>query len=42
VTAAALIMLIVFGSFALAAQPIIKSIGFGLASGILVEAFLVG
>jgi RND superfamily putative drug exporter len=41
VTAAALIMLSVFGSFATASEPIIKSIGFGLATGILADAFLV-
>jgi RND superfamily putative drug exporter len=41
VTAAAIIMLSVFGSFATAHDPIIKSIGFGLAFGILVDAFLV-
>jgi RND superfamily putative drug exporter len=39
VTAAALIMFSVFGSFATSSEPIIKSIGFGLAFGILVDAF---
>jgi RND superfamily putative drug exporter len=41
VTAAAVIMIGVFGSFALGDEAIIKSIGFGLAVGILADAFLV-
>lgn len=41
VTAAALIMTSVFGSFAFTDNAIIKSIGFALALGILVDAFLV-
>jgi RND superfamily putative drug exporter len=41
VTAAAVIMIGVFGSFALGNDPIVKSIGFGLATGILADAFLV-
>jgi RND superfamily putative drug exporter len=41
VTAAAVIMIGVFGSFALGDEVIIKSIGFGLAVGVLADAFLV-
>ncbi|MCD9199902.1 MMPL family transporter [Aeromicrobium wangtongii] len=41
VTAAAAIMVGVFGSFALGDEVIIKSIGFGLAVGVLADAFLV-
>jgi RND superfamily putative drug exporter len=41
VTAAAAIMIGVFGSFALGDEAIIKSIGFGLAVGVLADAFLV-
>jgi RND superfamily putative drug exporter len=41
VTAAAAIMFGVFGSFALGDEVIIKSIGFGLAVGVLADAFLV-
>ncbi|MGJ9422067.1 MMPL family transporter [Aeromicrobium sp. CF3.5] len=41
VTAAAAIMIGVFGSFALGDDVIIKSIGFGLAVGVLADAFLV-
>ena len=41
VTAAAAIMVGVFGSFALGDDAIVKSIGFGLAAGILADAFLV-
>jgi RND superfamily putative drug exporter len=41
VTAAAAIMIGVFGSFALGDEVIIKSIGFGLAVGVLADAFLV-
>ena len=41
VVAAALIMISVFASFALAPDPIIKTIGLGLAIGILADAFLV-
>ncbi|MCW2796828.1 MMPL family transporter [Nocardioides sp.] len=41
VTAAALIMIGVFASFALGGDPVIKSIGFGLAVGVLADAFLV-
>ncbi|MGJ9412679.1 MMPL family transporter [Aeromicrobium sp. CF4.19] len=41
VTAAAAIMIGVFGSFALGDDAIIKSIGFGLAIGVLADAFLV-
>ena len=38
---AALIMIAVFGSFALVEDPTIKSIGISLASGVLFDAFLV-
>jgi len=41
VVAAAAIMIGVFGSFALGDGAIIKSIGFGLAVGVLADAFLV-
>ncbi|BBE26956.1 hypothetical protein NFHkm12_17820 [Latilactobacillus curvatus] len=37
----ALIMIAVFGSFALVEDPTIKSIGISLASGVLFDAFLV-
>jgi RND superfamily putative drug exporter len=41
VTAAALIMAAVFGGFVLIDDPTIKAIGFGLALGVLIDAFLV-
>ncbi|GAA2506857.1 MMPL family transporter [Winogradskya humida] len=41
VTAAALIMAAVFGGFVLIEDPAIKTIGFGLALGVLMDAFLV-
>jgi putative drug exporter of the RND superfamily len=41
VTAAALIMSAVFGGFVLVDDPIIKTIGFGLAIGVLIDAFIV-
>lgn len=41
VTAAALIMASVFAGFALTDDPTIKAIGFGLAVGVLIDAFLV-
>ncbi|CAN5335453.1 MMPL family transporter [soil metagenome] len=41
VTAAAAIMIGVFGSFALGDDAVVKSIGFGLAMGVLADAFLV-
>jgi RND superfamily putative drug exporter len=41
VTAAALIMSAVFGGFVLVDDPIIKTIGFGLAVGVLIDAFVV-
>ena len=41
VTAAALIMSSVFGSFILGGDPIIKRIGFALAFGVLFDAFVV-
>ncbi|GII04184.1 MMPL family transporter [Planobispora takensis] len=41
VTAAALIMIAVFGGFVLMDDPIIKSIGFALAVGVFVDAFIV-
>ncbi|GAA2980067.1 MULTISPECIES: MMPL family transporter [Streptomyces] len=41
VTAAAVIMTAVFGGFVLMEDPIIKSIGFALAIGVLVDAFVV-
>ncbi|MEV6975101.1 MMPL family transporter [Kitasatospora sp. NPDC093806] len=41
VTAAALIMIAVFGSFVFGHDPIVQPIGFALAVGVLVDAFLV-
>ncbi|WP_285472165.1 MMPL family transporter [Actinoplanes sp. NBRC 101535] len=41
VTAAALIMISVFAGFIMADDPIIKMLGFGLAFGVAVDAFLV-
>ncbi|MGW4649586.1 MMPL family transporter [Kitasatospora sp. NPDC004289] len=41
VTAAALIMVAVFGGFVFNHDPIIKSIGFALAFGVLIDAFVV-
>ncbi|WGD44690.1 MMPL family transporter [Streptomyces cathayae] len=41
VTAAALIMTSVFGGFVLMDDPIIKSIGFALAVGVIIDAFVV-
>lgn len=41
VTAAALIMISVFGGFVFMDDPIIKSIGFALAFGVAVDAFVV-
>ncbi|GAA2547462.1 MMPL family transporter [Winogradskya consettensis] len=41
VTAAALIMAAVFGGFVLIDDPTIKTIGFGLALGVLMDAFLI-
>jgi RND superfamily putative drug exporter len=41
VTAAAVIMISVFGGFAFASDPTIKSMGFALAVGVAVDAFIV-
>lgn len=41
VTAAALIMVAVFGSFVFGHDPIVQPIGFALAVGVLVDAFVV-
>ncbi|MET0684268.1 MAG: MMPL family transporter [Solirubrobacteraceae bacterium] len=41
VTAAAIIMIAVFGAFILDPDPVIKSIGLSLAFGVLVDAFIV-
>ncbi|MFE4516254.1 MMPL family transporter [Kitasatospora sp. NPDC056783] len=41
VTAAALIMISVFGAFVLGDDPIVQPIGFALAVGVLVDAFVV-
>jgi RND superfamily putative drug exporter len=41
VTAAALIMASVFAGFMLVNDPVIKSIGFALAVGVLIDAFVV-
>jgi RND superfamily putative drug exporter len=41
ITAAALIMILVFGSFVLGGQVVIKEFGIGLAGGILVDAVFI-
>ncbi|ADP83030.1 MMPL family transporter [Pseudofrankia inefficax] len=41
VTAAAIIMISVFAGFILSSEPIIQSVGFALAFGVLVDAFVV-
>jgi RND superfamily putative drug exporter len=41
VTAAALIMTSVFGGFVMMDDPIIKSMGFALAIGVVIDAFVV-
>jgi uncharacterized membrane protein YdfJ with MMPL/SSD domain len=41
VTAAAIIMIAVFGAFILDPDPVIKSIGLSLAFGVLADAFIV-
>jgi putative drug exporter of the RND superfamily len=41
ITAAALIMILVFGSFILGGQRVIKEFGLGLAAGILIDAVLI-
>ncbi len=41
ITAAALIMILVFASFVLGGQPVIKEFGIGLAGGVLVDAVLI-
>jgi uncharacterized membrane protein YdfJ with MMPL/SSD domain len=41
VTAAAVIMISVFGSYVLDVDPVIKSIGLALASGVLIDAFVI-
>ncbi|GAA3234704.1 MMPL family transporter [Actinocorallia longicatena] len=41
VTAAALIMISVFAGFMLAPDPVVKSIGFALAVGVFIDAFVV-
>jgi putative drug exporter of the RND superfamily len=41
VTAAALIMTSVFGGFVLVDDPVIKSVGFALAVGVAIDAFVV-
>jgi uncharacterized membrane protein YdfJ with MMPL/SSD domain len=41
VTAAAIIMIAVFGAFILDPDPVIKSIGLSLAFGVLADAFVV-
>ena len=41
ITAAALIMILVFGSFILGGQRVIKEFGLGLAGGILVDAIII-
>jgi RND superfamily putative drug exporter len=41
VTAAAVIMISVFGSYVLDLDPVVKAIGLSLAVGVLVDAFVV-
>jgi RND superfamily putative drug exporter len=41
ITAAALIMILVFGSFILGGQRVIKEFGVGLAGGVLVDALFI-
>ena len=41
ITAAALIMILVFGSFILGGQRVIKEFGLGLAAGILMDAVVI-
>ncbi|HUD16997.1 MAG TPA: MMPL family transporter, partial [Acidimicrobiales bacterium] len=41
ITAAALIMILVFGSFILGGERVIKEFGLGLAAGILMDALLI-
>ena len=41
VTAAAIIMISVFGAFVLDTDPVVKSIGLSLAFGVLADAFIV-
>ena len=41
ITAAALIMILVFGSFILGGELVIKQFGLGLAAGILMDAILI-
>jgi RND superfamily putative drug exporter len=41
ITAAALIMILVFGSFILGGQRVIKEFGLGLAAGIFMDALLI-
>jgi RND superfamily putative drug exporter len=41
ITAAALIMILVFGSFILGGQRVIKEFGLGLAAGILIDAVVI-
>jgi RND superfamily putative drug exporter len=41
ISAAALIMILVFGSFVLGGEIVIKEFGLGLAGGILVDAFVI-
>jgi RND superfamily putative drug exporter len=41
ITAAALIMILVFGSFILGGQRVIKEFGLGLAGGVLVDALVI-
>ncbi|HVA74779.1 MAG TPA: MMPL family transporter [Acidimicrobiales bacterium] len=41
ITAAALIMILVFGSFVLGGQVVIKEFGLGLAAGILIDAVMI-
>ena len=41
ITAAALIMILVFGSFILGGERVIKEFGLGLAAGILMDAVII-
>jgi len=41
ITAAAIIMIVVFGSFILGSDRVIKEFGFGLAAAVAIDAFLI-
>src|ERR1700691_3293341 len=41
ITAAALIMILIFGAFILGGERVIKEFGLGLAGGVLIDAFVI-